>query len=341
MTDSSKPFCTSRRRLLAGLASMPALSAAADSSPAETAAREVAADEVQGALRNASGTKLVILGTAAGPIPTVPGRKRHMTSHVLVSNASAYVLDCGLGVTNQFARTGIPFAAVRSIFITHHHPDHNIEYGPFLLIGWIQGLPPSVRAFGPPPLKQMTDDFIRAYKATIDFWVEDFRMKALVAPEVKEVTRPGAVMKDENVKVTAAVVQHPPVRPALAYRFDFHDRSITFSGDTTPSDAVVRLAKGADILVHEAMYVPALDTYIRDRIAKGVPTRFDVYMHHMQTAHSAVEEVGRVAQQAGVKILVLSHLTPGIDGIDDKIWREEAAKHFTGEVVVARDLMVL
>ena len=77
-----------------------------------------------------------------------------MTSHVMLSNGAAYVLDCGLGVTDQFARTGIPFGALRSIFITHHHPDHNIEYGPLLVIGWLQGMRLNVRAFGPPPLKQ-------------------------------------------------------------------------------------------------------------------------------------------------------------------------------------------
>src|SRR6202023_702808 len=115
-------------------------------------------------------------------------------------------------------------------------------------------MPLSVRAYGPPPLKQMTDDFLRAYKTTIDFWAEDFKMKPLASPDVKEVSTPGTVMEDENVKIAAAIVQHPPVRPALAYRFDFQDRSITFSGDTVPLETVVQLAKGSDILVHEGMY---------------------------------------------------------------------------------------
>ena len=292
-------------------------------------------------LETRSGTKLVMLGTGAGPNPMVPGRTRHMISHVVVSNATAYVLDCGLGVTNQFASTGVPFTAVRSIFITHHHPDHNVEYGPFILLGWVQGLPSTVRAFGPPPLKQMTEDFLRAYKATIDFWVEDLKVKPLVSPDVNEVSAAGTVMRDENVKLSAALVQHPPVRPALAYRFDFHDRSIAFSGDTAPIDAVTRLAKGADILVHEAMYVPALEAYVHDRIAKGSPIRFDDYMAHMKVDHSPVEDVGRIAKEAGVQTLVLSHLTPGIDGIQDETWRNLAAKQFKGEIVVARDLMVL
>ena len=337
MTDPSKQFDLVRRSLLAGLATVPALLAEIGSSGAQTPAVEKA----QSALKNASGTKLVILGTGAGPNPTIPGRTRHMTAHVMLSKDSAYVLDCGLGVTNQFACTGIPFTSIRSIFITHHHPDHNIEYGPLLLIGWVQGMPPSTRAFGPPPLKQMTDDFLRAYKATIDFWVEDLKVNRLVPPSVKEVSVSGPVMQDENVKVAATIVQHPPVRPALGYRFDFQDRSIAFSGDTAPLEAVAQLAKGADLLVHEAMYMPALEAYIRDRIAKGSPIRFDDYIAHMKRDHSPVEDVGRIAQKAGVRTLVLSHLTPGIEGIEDETWRNLAAKHFKGEIVVARDLMVL
>jgi len=93
--------------------------------------------------------------------------------------------------------------------------------------------------------------------------------------------------------------------------------------------------------VHEAMYVPALETYLRDRISKGVPIRLDDYMAHMKVDHSPVEDVGRIAQEAGVKTLVLSHLTPGIDGIQDERWRDLAAEQFKGKIVVARDLMVL
>jgi len=115
-------------------------------------------------------------------------------------------------------------------------------------------------------------------------------------------------------------------RSEFAYRFDFHDRSIAFSGDTAPVEVVARLAKGADILVHEAMYVPVIEAYVHDRIAKGSPIRFDDYMAHMKIDQSPVEDVGRIAKEAGVQTLVLSHLTPGIDGIQDETWRNLAAK---------------
>jgi len=336
MTDASGLPNFSRRSLLASLAAAPALTVAAGPVAAQTAT-ERWAEQAQAALKDAKGTKLVMLGTAAGP---VPGRSRQMTSHVMLSNGAAYVLDCGLGVTNQYARTGIPFSALRSIFITHHHADHNIEYGPLLVIGWIQGLK-TVRAYGPPPLKQMTEDFLRAYKTTIDFWAEDLKMKPLGMFDVGEVSAAGPVMQDDNVKVSAIIVQHPPVTPALGYRFDFHDRSIAFSGDTTPLDAVAQMAKGADVLVHEAMYVPAVEAYVRAQVAQGRPVSVEAFMAHMKADHSPVEDVGRIAEDAGVKTLVLSHLTPAIDSISDDTWRAPAAKTFKGEIVVAHDLMVL
>jgi ribonuclease BN (tRNA processing enzyme) len=337
MTNAVKTPGFSRRGLLAGIAAVPALSAAALPATAQTPVKS-ASEQAKAALKDAKSTKLVLLGTAAGP---VPGRSREMTSHVMLCNGAAYVLDCGLGVTDRFANTGIPFSALRSIFITHHHFDHNVEYGPLLSIGWVQGMPLSVRAFGPPPLEQMTADYIRSMRTTIDFWAEDLKMKALETIDVTEVPGAGPVMQDDNVKVTAALVEHPPVKPALAYRFDFHDRSIVFSGDTAPIETVAQLAKGADVLVHEAMYVPAIKTYVEDQVAKGRPVSVEAFMAHMKADHSPVEDVGRIAAEAGVKTLVLSHLTPAIDSIADDTWRAPAAKYFSGEIIVAKDLMVV
>jgi ribonuclease BN (tRNA processing enzyme) len=198
-----------------------------------------------------------------------------------------------------------------------------------------------VRAFGPPPLKQMTQDFMKAYKTTVDFWAEDLKMQPFTSVNVSEVSGVGPVMQDDNVKVSAILVEHPPVKPALGYRFDFKDRSIAFSGDTAPLDAVADMAKGADVLVHETMYLPALEKYIRDQIAKGRPVKFEPFMAHMKADHTTVEDVGRIAQKAGVKTLVLSHLTPAIDSISDDTWRAPAAKYFKGEIIVGKDLMVV
>jgi ribonuclease BN (tRNA processing enzyme) len=332
-----KMWRVSRRGLLGGLAATPAaLAMGAPKADAADIATTIA--DTQAALKDAKGTKLVLLGTGAGPVPS---GLRHMTAHVLVHNGATYIVDCGLGVSRQFARTGIPWRSVRSIFITHHHPDHNIEYGPMLVMGWLGGMPQSVRAYGPPPLQQMTEDYLKSAKTTMDFWAQDFHTQPLAMIEVHEVAQAGSVMQDDNVKVSSVLVQHPPVMPAYSYRFDFPDRSIVFSGDTVALDAVATMAKGADVLVHEAMDMAAIEAFMTNMIAHGTPGSVQAYMAHMHADHTPTEDVGRIAQEAGVKTLVLSHLGPGDFSVSDARWRGDAAKHFKGEIIVGRDLMVI
>jgi ribonuclease BN (tRNA processing enzyme) len=330
----------SRRTMLGILLGLPALcSQRLRATAVSSESMDTAEARVRASLKGAKGTKLVLLGTGAGPLP---GQNRHMQSSVLVHNGEAYVVDCGLGVTDLFARTGIPFSAINSIFITHHHPDHNVEYGPFLIIGWIHGMKQSVHAFGPPPLNQMTEDYLKFMKVTIDFWAEDFKLTPFGMITCTDLPKEGPVMQDKNVKVASVLVQHPPVQPAYGYRFDFPDRSIAFSGDTVPLEAVAHIARGADVLVHEAMDVPATEEMVRQQSTQWHAASFDTMMHHMRADHSPVEDVGRIAQEARVKTLVLSHLTPGSSAlVPDKKWMQGASKFFKGQIVIGNDLMVI
>ena len=345
MSDSRAPGF-SRRSLLAGAAALPfAASAAAVPAIAQAPAVqppiswaiEDAAARAQTALAAGGGTKLVLLGTGGGPIA---GRARRMTSNVMVSEGKAYILDAGLGVTNQFGRTGLQFGQIESIFITHMHPDHMVELLPLMVIGWMHGLRPEVVAYGPPPLQSMIAQLIASQQTPVHFWAEDFHLTPLTSLTTNEITGDGPVMHDERVSVHAVLVEHPPVHPAFGYRFDFKDRSIAFSGDTVPLAAVARMANGADVLVHEAMYMPAVDHEIREQIAHGQHTSYEAFMAHMLADHSKAEDVGRIATEAGVKTLVLSHLTPSA-GATDAEWRAAAARNFAGEILVGHDLMVV
>ena len=157
--------------------------------------------------------------------------------------------------------------------------------------------------------------------------------------EVQEISNSGPVMQDNNVKVTSALVQHPPVTPAFAYRFDFPDRSIAFSGDTVALEAVAQMAKGADVLVHEAMDFPAIEVFVRQQIAAGAAGSVEAAMAHMRADHTSAEDAGRIAQDAGVKTLVLSHIGPPF--VTDEAWQAGAGKHFRGEIIVGHDLAVI
>lgn len=285
--------------------------------------------------RRHSQTRLILLGTAGGPRPRTT---RSAPAQAIVVGDTAYIVDCGDGVARQLVLAGVPLRNVRHIFITHHHSDHNADYGNLILLAWAAGLQTRVDSWGPPPLGRMTDLFFEMDAADIAARTADEKrvpLRPLV--HAHELRAGGPVMQDANVRVTAALVHHPPMIPAFAYRFDAPDRAIVISGDTTPSDRLVTLAHNADVLVHEALY----DAAAVDRLIANVPNASDL-RRSIVSHHTTAEEAGRVAADAGVGMLVLSHFIPAEDpAITDEMWTSEARKHFNGRIVVAKDLMEL
>jgi ribonuclease BN (tRNA processing enzyme) len=277
-------------------------------------------------------TRLILLGTGGGPTPK---KNRSAPAQVIVVNDVAYVIDCGNGVARQFVTAGLKLGSIRDVFITHHHSDHNADYGNLLLLAWASDLTHRVDTYGPPPLERMTRQFLELNDYDIQTRIADEGRPPL-APLIHahEISAPGLVMQDENVKVTATLVQHPPVVPAFAYRFDTADRSIVISGDTAPSDNLIQLAQGADVLVHEVMYMPALEKLIASE------TNATRLKEHLLAAHSSAEQVGKVATAAKVKTLVLSHFVPGgYPFLEDHVWLDAVRPYFAGEIIVGRDLM--
>jgi ribonuclease BN (tRNA processing enzyme) len=277
-------------------------------------------------------TRLILLGTGGGPRPR---KNSSAAAQVVLANDVAYVVDCGDGVARQLAAAGVPLTTLRHIFITHQHSDHNADYGNLIWLAWAVGLNTRVDTWGPPPLEEMTRLFFKMNAYDIKIRIADEGRSPLVPlVHVHELSRGGLVMRDENVKVTAALVHHPLVVPAFAYRFDAADRSLVISGDTAPSEKLITLAQGADVLVHEAMYLPAID-----RLVARVPSAATL-KKHLMASHTSAEDAGRVAQAAGVKTLVLSHLVPSDDpAVTDDMWIDAARVHFRGRVILGKDLL--
>ena len=278
-------------------------------------------------------TRLVLLGTAGGPRPHPT---RSAPAQAIVVDDTVYVVDCGNGVARQLVLANLPLRAVRHIFITHHHSDHNADCGNLILLAWAAGLRTPVDSWGPPPLSRMTDLFFEMNETDIRARTADegrIPLRGLVGTH--EVQGGGRVMRDENVRVTAALVHHPPIVPAFAYRFDAADRSIVISGDTTPCDSLVALARRADVLVHDALF----DSAAVDRLVASVPNASDL-RRSILSHHTTAEEAGRVAAEGQVGTLVLSHLVPAEDPlVTEAMWVDAARKHFGGRVIVGRDLM--
>ncbi|OOG47877.1 MBL fold metallo-hydrolase [Rhodanobacter sp. C01] len=280
----------------------------------------------------AARSRLILLGTAGGPTPKAD---RSAPANAIVVDGVIYVIDCGNGVARQMVKAGLDLGATRNVFITHQHSDHNADYGNLLLLAWAGPLHSRVDTWGPPPLKEMTRLFLEMNDYDIRIRMADEGrppLAPLIVPH--ELATAGVVMQDARVKVTAALVQHPPVTPAFAYRFDCPDRSIVFSGDTRPSENLVALARGADVLVHEAMYLPALDKLI------ATEQNASRLREHLLASHTTTEQVGRIATEAGVKTLVLSHFVPGgSPPIPDEVWRDAVTPHFKGRLIVGHDLL--
>lgn len=142
---------------------------------------------------------------------------------------------------------------------------------------------------------------------------------------------PFVVHQDDLVTVTATLVQHPPVAPAFAFRFDASGGSVTISGDTAPCSNLVRLATDTDLLLHEAI---DLDWAVRGYADEQAEIAAATIEHHRR-AHTTPEQAGEVAALAHASALALHHLVPG--NADPQVWRR-AETTFPGPVHVPDDL---
>jgi ribonuclease BN (tRNA processing enzyme) len=333
----------SRRALLGGIGIAAAMSAGGARAAQAMASASAAPSP---------GTKLFLLGTGGGP---VLGGERGMAASALVVGDAVYLIDCGYGACERLSRAGLSVAAIGSVFITHNHADHLLDYGSLLFFSWLQGRREELRVYGPPPLRKITDDLLSANALPLKYYKDDMRSPPMPPVRVTEIAGAGPVMQDPLVRVSSTIVHHPPVEPALAYRFDTPDRSIVFSGDTSPSDALIALAKGADVLVHEACDVaktiemmkgapPAKGDARINGEGSSTPKGYDPakFAEHVLKAHTSVADAGRVAAAAGVRTLVLHHLSPGSSKlVPDAAWIAQARPYFAGEIVVAHDGAVL
>ena len=273
--------------------------------------------------------RAVLLGTGSPP----PNPKRRGPSTLLALGDEKFLVDAGSGVGVQLVQSGVrPYDWPR-VLITHHHSDHNAEFGLLLYNAWASGLQTPVDAYGPAGMKQLAQGFWDAYKFDIETRIADEGrpdLRKLV--NIHEYTE-GPVMAAGDAKVTALRNLHPPITESFALKFEFPGKTVVFSGDTAYFPPLAAFAKGADILVHEVMYGPALEDLVRRN------TNAATLMAHLKASHTLAEDVGRLATEAGVKTLVLSHFVPAdAPGMTAEKWADAVRPTYKGDLVVAHDL---
>jgi ribonuclease BN (tRNA processing enzyme) len=311
-------------------------------------------------------TRLVLLGTAGGPMP-VAGRGG--ISSAVVVGERVFVVDCGRGSPSAFAAAGLDFRRLAAVFLTHLHADHIGDLPGMLLYPWgiragDDGAPLApVRVYGParpavlptgdaifrretticperpaPGTADLVGHILDGYAYHLNVMPLDCRMPdagALVRgidiplpAEAPAGRAPAIVLDDEDVRVTAVAVTHGRAVPSLGYRFDTADGSIVFSGDTTVNDDLIALAQGTDILVHQVADLGYLERH-------GT-TGAD--LERMAALHTDVGQVGDVAERAGARELILSHYLPSEpDAITDAQWARSAGQGFRGITTAGHD----
>ncbi|HZA54904.1 MAG TPA: MBL fold metallo-hydrolase [Candidatus Udaeobacter sp.] len=293
-----------------------------------------------------SSTRLITLGTSAGPPPRA---HRAQSSNLLIVNGALYVVDAGDGVVRRLAKAGINVREIGTIFVTHHHDDHTAGLGTLLSVAWDQNRTKPINVYGPPRTLELVKAAVQYFTISAEIRIADGGRSVPIAQVFfGHDVGTGVVYEDANVRVTAVENSHFDFHEGTAarkhksysYRFETPDRVIVFTGDTGPSDAVTELAKGADLLVSETSSCQGrMQEMIDDGRWQAMTAAEQAGITRQMTqGHMTLDEIGKMAASANVKTVVLSHLTHKRNG-DYTPWAEEVKKHFSGQVLIAKDLM--
>lgn len=274
---------------------------------------------------------VALLGTKGGPMIR-PGSAMP-TSSLLSLGGQVSVVDCGLGVTRGIVDQGLSLKALSLIFITHLHSDHYLELGPLIHTAWTAGLKTPVQVWGPPGLETYWAGFLASMAADIDTRIEDEGRPDLRAMVTIHAIDPALPMSFGALQVQAIRTRHPPLVDCFALSFRADGRHVVFSGDTAHLPALADFARGADLLIHEAMLEPALKGLMA-RIGNGD----DRLMRHWLRAHTLASDAGKTATAAGVKRLALHHLIPTDDpAIGPADWEADVRPHWSGPLLIGQD----
>ena len=294
-----------------------------------------------------TGTRLITLGTRGGPLPT---KDRAQSSNLLAVNGVLYVIDAGDGLTRRIVQAGYDFRQVGKVFITHNHSDHTAGLATLLVSEWEyqRREPVDIYGGGVEALVKGTIAYLTP-NAEIR-WAEGKKTPMTDIFHGHDVAS-GLVYQDANIKVTATENTHfhfpvgsPPYGKyqSYSYRFETPGKTIVFTGDTGPSSAVTELANGADVLVTEVTTPDDVVEVFKRSGVWQVKTAEEQqgFIRHMHEEHVTPEDVGKLAAKAGVKTVVMTHLGPTVTPNDDyQRYVEEAKKYFSGQIVLAKDLM--
>ena len=259
--------------------------------------------------------RVLLCGTGS-PIPH-PTRARACVA--VFAAGKFWIVDTGPGSWNRLALMRVDGARIGAVLLTHFHSDHIGDLGEFNMNTWAMGRPEPLRVFGPPGVARVVAGFREAYALDEGYRIahhgpeimnpETWPLEAVPISGPADGDGPEVVVDQDGLRITAFAVDHDPVKPAYGYRFDYRGRSVVVSGDTVLWPGLIEAARGADVLVHEAQ-ANHIVAVIGEAAAEANRPRIAKIMHDIPSYHTSPVQAAEAANEAGVKLLVMYHLTP-------------------------------
>ena len=269
---------------------------------------------------------ITLLGTGCPVVST----ERFGPASLVRAGGRQFLVDIGSGATQRLIGAGTSGAAISALLITHMHSDHLVDLYQFIISSWHQSRDRPQTVYGPPGIRKFVDDCMAMWLEERELRIAFERRSSVEAFEIDviEFDDETVLIDEAGVTVKPILVDHRPVEPAFGFVFEADGRKIVISGDTRYCENLITTAEGADLLVHE-VFVHRPGPISGTRTAEGAKG--------VASYHTLSSEVGRVAAEARVKCLVLTHIVP--PDADRQSLVEDARQDYGGPVVVGEDLM--
>lgn len=270
--------------------------------------------------------EMILLGTGC-PVVSL---ERYGPATLVRHGATSLLIDCGSGVAQRLLEAGTPGREIDGLLLTHLHSDHIVDLFQLVISSWHQGRPRPQRVFGPAGTKRYVDDLMQLWRPELEQRIAHELRPSTAALELEvEEFQDGWSMQFDGLSVEAVEVDHKPVKHAFGFVFRAGGKSLVISGDTRPCEALSHAARGADLLVHEV--------FIHRDLAVADGRRTQAGIDRVASYHTVSTEVGKLATEAGIGCLVLTHIVP--PHCDREALFAEVRSDYRGPLVVGEDLM--
>ena len=249
-----------------------------------------------------------------------------------------YLIDSGAGSTENINRMALPTERLQGILLTHFHSDHIAEIYEINLGSWVSGRPTPLTVFGPVGVNEVIDGVNASYRLD-RIYRSGHHGETLLAPELgvleHRTITPGVIFEDKDLKITAYLSEHPPIEPAVGYRFDYKGRSVVVSGDSNVNGDTLEIVDGADLLLHDALSLPTVTALSKAMVAAGRSRQAKIVADVMDY-HASTDTLIELGEQSNVAMVAFYHLVPvPLNTLVEDVFKRGIPDNF----LLAEDLM--